>query len=162
MVSRIRRVHAREVFDSRGRPTVEADVELDDGSMGRAIVPSGASTGQHEAHELRDGDLSRYGGLGVRGAVANVRDVLGPGVCQLEVHDQSTVDARLRELDGSANLGRLGANAVLAVSMAACRAAASSQRLPLWRHIADRYKSETAILGYDLLNEPIAPYHDTA
>jgi enolase len=130
-------VKAREVLDSRGRPTVEADVYLDGGAMGRASVPSGASTGAHEAVELRDGDPARYGGLGVLRAVANVNETLAPGVRGLDAVDQAALDARLRELDGTENKGRLGANALLAVSLAAARAAAQARALPLCRHIAD-------------------------
>jgi enolase len=129
-------VHARQVFDSRGRPTVEADVELEDGSLGRAIVPSGASTGQHEAHELRDRDRTPYGGLGVLRAVENVDAVIAPAVVGFDATDQASLDSRLRELDGTPNLQRLGANAVLAVSMANARAAAISAKAPLYRYLA--------------------------
>lgn len=134
--SAIRRVLARQVFDSRGRPTVEADVELEDGSLGRASVPSGASTGRHEAHELRDGDAQRYHGLGVLRAVSNVNAVIAGEVRGLDATDQPTLDARLRALDGAPNLARLGANAVLAVSMATARAAALSSGEPLYRYLA--------------------------
>ena len=134
--STIRRVHARQIYDSRGRPTLEADVELADGAFGRAAVPAGASTGQHEAHELRDGDPAVYGGLGVLLAVANVDQVLGPAVHGMDAQEQRAVDARLREVDGSPGLRRLGANAVLGVSMAACRAAAASTGQALYRHLA--------------------------
>jgi enolase len=134
--SAIRRVHARQIFDSRGRPTLEADVELADGSIGRAAVPSGASTGQHEAHELRDGDPGVYGGLGVLHAVANVADVLGPAIDGMDALEQRVLDARMREIDGSVGLRRLGANAVLGVSMAVCRAAAASTGQALYRHLA--------------------------
>jgi enolase len=132
----IDRVHAREILDSRGRPTVEADVFLSDGSLGRASVPSGASTGTHEAVELRDGEPEHYGGLGVRRAVANVRDVIGPAVRGVPASDQTRLDASLIELDGTPNKGRLGANALLAVSLATCRAAALSAGSPLYQHIA--------------------------
>jgi enolase len=134
--STIRRVRARQIFDSRGRPTVEADVELDGGATGRAAVPSGASTGKHEAHELRDGDPHTYAGLGVLAAVRNVRDVIGPAVIGVDARDQAQLDGKLRGLDGTPQLARLGANAVLAVSMAACRAAATVNQVPLYLHIA--------------------------
>jgi enolase len=135
--SGIRRVRARQIYDSRGRPTLEADVELVDGSLGRAAVPAGASTGIHEAHELRDGDPAVYGGLGVLRAVANVDGVLGPAVQGMDARQQSELDRRMREIDASPGLQRLGANAVLGVSMAACRAAAASAGQALYRHLAD-------------------------
>jgi enolase len=131
----IARVHAREVLDSRSRPTVEAEVHCRGGARGRAIVPSGASTGRHEAVELRDGDPARHGGLGVRKAVGNVRDVLGPAVVGMSAAEQAEVDRRLCELDGTPNKGRLGANAVLGVSLACAHAAAAARGLPLWRHL---------------------------
>jgi enolase len=133
----IARVAAREILDSRGRPTVECDVWLEDGTLGRASVPSGASTGAHEALELRDGDSEHYGGLGVLGAVNNVRDTIGPAVLGLDAADQQRLDKLLIDLDGTANKSRLGANALLAVSLAACRAAAISANVPLYRHIAE-------------------------
>jgi enolase len=133
--STIARVGAREVLDSRGRPTVEAEVTTAGGAFGQAIVPSGASTGKHEAVELRDGDPSRYAGLGVRQAVANVREVLGPALVGWKVDDQEGIDARLRSLDGTPNKGRLGANAILGVSLACAHAAAAARRLPMWRHL---------------------------
>jgi enolase len=134
--SRISRVTAREVLDSRGRPTVQATVELADGSSGSASVPSGASVGTHEAHELRDGDPSRYGGLGVCNAVRNVADSIAPALHGADAVDQRAVDARMVELDGTPSLSRLGANATLAVSLAVARAAAASRAVSLWRHIA--------------------------
>jgi enolase len=126
---------ARQVLDSRGRPTVEVDVRLADGTLGRASVPSGASTGTHEAHELRDGG-SAWEGRGVRRAVANVGGVIAAAVAGIDAADQREVDARLIELDGTARLERLGANAVLGVSLAACRAAAAHRCQPLYAHIA--------------------------
>ena len=129
------RVHAREILDSRGTPTVEVEVTLADGTMGRAAVPSGASTGRHEAVELRDGDPARYRGRGVRRAVQAVRDTLGPGVAGLDAADQRGVDARLCALDGTPQKSRCGANAVLGVSLAAAHAAAAAARLPLFRHL---------------------------
>jgi enolase len=134
---RIERVVAREILDSRGRPTVEADVHLEGGEIGRASVPSGASKGTHEAIELRDGDPRRYGGFGVRSVVSNIQDKIGPAVRGLQVDHQDGIDRRLIELDGTPTKSRLGANATLAVSLAACRAAASGRDVPLYRHIAD-------------------------
>src|SRR5690606_31313385 len=128
-------VSAREILDSRGNPTVEAEVETQSGYVGRAAVPSGASTGVHEAVELRDGDKKRYLGKGVQNAVANVKDKLGPAVCGLPVYDQAGIDKKLRELDGTSNKGKYGANAILAISMAAARAAAEGVGLPLWRYL---------------------------
>ena len=126
---------AREVLDSRGNPTVEAEVLLEGGATGRAIVPSGASTGAHEAHELRDGDARRYFGKGVLQAVSNVEEKIAPALLGLSALDQGTVDAAMRELDGSDNKSALGANAVLAVSMAVARAAANGVGLPLYRYL---------------------------
>jgi enolase len=134
--TRIESVAAREVLDSRGRPTVEADVRLSGGAFGRASVPSGASTGRHEALELRDGNRSRFGGLGVRGAVQNVREEIGPAVTGHDALDQVGLDTALVELDGTPGKSRLGANALLSVSLAAARAAAAARDLPLWRHLA--------------------------
>src|SRR5436189_6382744 len=111
-------VNAREILDSRGNPTLEAEVTLSSGVKGRAAVPSGASTGEHEANELRDGDKARYQGKGVLQAVANVNDKLGPAIVGMSSLDQPTVDQRLLELDGTPNKSKLGANAILAVSMA--------------------------------------------
>ena len=128
-------VHAREVLDSRGNPTVEAEVTLSSGAMGRAIVPSGASTGEHEAVELRDGDKSRYLGKGVLKAVENVNNIIGPHVEGLDASRQSDLDAEMIELDGTENKEKLGANAILAVSMAAARAAANHFELPLYRYL---------------------------
>ncbi len=128
-------IRAREILDSRGNPTVEAEVVLADGHVGRAAVPSGASTGEHEMVELRDGDKGRYLGKGVRKAVANVRDVLAPALAGLDVREQRAIDARLLELDGTPNKARLGANALLAVSLAAARGAAVAAGLPLYRYL---------------------------
>ena len=131
----IEEVTALEVLDSRGNPTVEASVRLADGSVGTALVPSGASTGRHEAVELRDGNGSRYGGKGVSQAVRNVVEVIGPDLVGADSLDQVAVDARLCELDGTPNKGKLGANALLAVSLACARAAASATGLPLYRYL---------------------------
>jgi enolase len=126
---------AREILDSRGNPTVEVDVFLDDGSTGRAAVPSGASTGEHEALELRDDDPKRFGGKGVLGAVDNVTTILAPGVIGLDALDQRGVDARLLDLDGSPDKSALGANAILGVSLATAHAAAASLGIPLYRYL---------------------------
>jgi enolase len=128
-------VHAREILDSRGNPTVEVDVRLADGSFGRAAVPSGASTGQFEAVELRDGDKQRYGGKGVTRAVANVNDVIAPALSGSDALDQRSVDRLMIELDGTPNKGNLGANAILGVSLAVARAAAEASGLPLYRYL---------------------------
>jgi enolase len=134
-VSSIEVVKAREILDSRGNPTVEVDVRLDDGASGRAGVPSGASTGTREALELRDGDKKRFGGKGVAKAVANVNDVIAPALAGVDATDQAALDAKLLALDGTANKDKLGANAILGVSMAAARAAAESRGLPLYRYL---------------------------
>ncbi len=128
-------VHARQILDSRGNPTVEVDVTLEDGSLGRAAVPSGASTGAHEAVELRDGDKSRWLGKGVEGAVRSVNGEIAEVVVGREAEDQAEVDAALIELDGTANKGRLGANAILGVSLATAKAAADALGLPLYRYV---------------------------
>jgi enolase len=128
-------IHAREVLDSRGNPTVEAEVLLASGTVGRAIVPSGASTGEHEAVELRDNDAKRYKGKGVLNAVENVNGEIAEALADLDAADQRALDARMIELDGTPNKGRLGANAILAVSMAAARAAANEFGLPLYRYL---------------------------
>ncbi len=128
-------VNAREVLDSRGNPTVEAEVGLDSGALGRAIVPSGASTGEHEALELRDGDAKRYLGKGVLKAVENVRDVMSPALIGMDASDQAGVDAALIQLDGTPTKSNLGANAILAVSMATARASANAHELPLYRYL---------------------------
>jgi enolase len=128
-------VHARQILDSRGNPTVEVDVTLEDGSMGRAAVPSGASTGAHEAVELRDGDKSRWGGKGVTKAVQSVNGEIAEAVVGLEVEDQAEIDRAMIELDGTENKGRLGANAILGVSLAAAKAAADARGLPLYRYV---------------------------
>lgn len=128
-------VHARQILDSRGNPTVEVDVLLDDGSFGRAAVPSGASTGAHEAVEKRDGDKSRWLGKGVEGAVDAVNGEIAEAVLGLDAEDQADLDRTMIELDGTANKGRLGANAILGVSLAAAKAAADARGLPLYRYV---------------------------
>ena len=131
----IESVKAREILDSRGNPTLEVEARLGDGSTGRAAVPSGASTGQHEAVELRDGDKSRYGGKGVLRAVANVNQQISPLVKGMSATDQEALDKRLIEFDGTANKSRLGANALLGVSLAVAKAAANSLNVPLYRYL---------------------------
>jgi enolase len=128
-------VHARQILDSRGNPTVEVDVTLEDGSMGRAAVPSGASTGAHEAVELRDGDKSRWGGKGVSKAVEAVNSEIADAIVGMDAEDQIGVDREMIELDGSDNKGRLGANAILGVSLATAKAAADTLGLPLYRYV---------------------------
>src|SRR5688572_16287906 len=134
-MSWIELVQAREILDSRGNPTVEAEVMLIGGEVGRAAVPSGASTGEHEAVELRDGDRRRYGGKGTSQAVENVNEIIGPAMEGLDALDQAEVDASLVQLDGSRNKSKLGANALLAVSLATARAAAAYLEIPLYRYL---------------------------
>jgi len=153
MRTTVARVRAREILDSRGNPTVEADVVLEGGATGRAAVPSGASTGEHEALELRDGDKSRFLGRGVTQAVENIHRHIAPAVAGLDAADQEALDRRMLALDGTANKSRLGANAILAVSMAAARAAASALGLPLYRYLS-RYSSvaEATLLPVPMMN----------
>jgi enolase len=146
---RITRIDALEVLDSRGNPTVEAWLQLEDGSEGRAITPSGASTGANEAVELRDGDAQRYGGKGVRKAVANVRGEIAAALTGKDGGEQRELDRRLCELDGTPNKARLGANAILAVSIAYARAVAASRKLPLYRHLGGE---EATMLPVPCLN----------
>ncbi|MDR3448782.1 MAG: phosphopyruvate hydratase [Alphaproteobacteria bacterium] len=134
-MSSIVAVHAREILDSRGNPTVEVDLMLESGAFGRAAVPSGASTGAHEAVELRDGDVSRYAGKGVLRAVEAVNEEIAGAVIGMDAEEQSALDAALIELDGTPNKSRLGANAILGVSLAAAKAAAQDSRLPLYRYV---------------------------
>jgi enolase len=145
----IARVLAWEALDSRGTPTVSCEVVLEDGASGQATVPSGASTGSHEARELRDGG-ARYGGRGVRDAVRNVNETLGPALAGMDVTDQDRIDQTLVELDGTLELGRLGANAILAVSVASVLAAANARGLPLWRSLAPAEK--TPLLPLPMVN----------
>ena len=128
-------ITAREILDSRGNPTVEADVLLSGGAMGRAAVPSGASTGEHEAVELRDGDMEHYLGKGVLSAVDNVESILSPELVGMDATNQRLLDATMIAIDGTENKSRLGANAILAVSMAACRASAAALKIPLYRYL---------------------------
>jgi len=134
-VTEIINVTAREILDSRGNPTVEVEVAVGTGDVGRAAVPSGASTGEYEAHELRDGDKGRYLGKGVRKAVANVVEAIGPAVVGMDASDQASLDAKMLALDGTPTKAKLGANAILGVSMAAAKAAAKSHDLPLYRYV---------------------------
>ena len=136
MSTQITRIHAREILDSRGNPTLEAEVTLADGAFGRAAVPSGASTGTREAVELRDGDKSRYLGKGVKNAVVNVNGAIADALKGFDAADQKGLDAKLIDLDGTPNKGRLGANALLGVSMAAAHATAASRREPLWKYLS--------------------------
>ena len=145
-------VEAREILDSRGNPTVEVDVVLGDGSIGRAGVPSGASTGAHEAVELRDGDEKRYGGKGVRKAVANVVDEIAPAVVGLDAADQAGLDAVLIDLDGTPNKSRLGANAILGVSLACAKAAAESFDMPLYRYVGGTSARTLPVPMMNILN----------
>jgi len=148
---RIVRVQGREILDSRGNPTVEVDVTLDGGAFGRAAVPSGASTGEREALELRDGDKSRYGGKGVRKAVANVNGEIAMAVAGRDL-DQRALDGAMIALDGTPTKSRLGANAILGVSMAAARAEAASKKAPLYRHISELYGSDVYTLPVPMMN----------
>ncbi len=148
----IERVRAREIVDSRGNPTLEADVQLDDGTVGRAAVPSGASTGAAEAVELRDDDPFRYGGRGVRRAVQNVKEDIAARLCGHPVHDQREIDGLLVELDGTTNKSRLGANAILAVSMAVAKAAASARQQPLYRHLGGMHAATLPVPLLNILN----------
>jgi enolase len=148
----IESVHAREILDSRGNPTVEVDVALSDGSRGRASVPSGASTGSREALELRDGDLGRYGGKGVRRAVASVENEISQALVSWPAADQGAIDRRLIELDGTPTKSRLGANAILGTSMAIARAGAASQAVPLYRYLNGQERPRLPVLMVNVIN----------
>jgi enolase len=145
-------IWAREILDSRGNPTVEVEVTLDDGSQGRAAVPSGASTGAFEAVELRDGDSARYGGKGVLTAVANVNDVIGPELMGIDASDQRFVDMTMLALDGTANKGKLGANAILGVSLACAKAAADSTELTLYSYIGGANAHQIPVPMMNIMN----------
>ena len=145
----IRTIHAREILDSRGNPTLEAEVTLADGSFGRAAVPSGASTGTREAVELRDGDKTRYLGKGVRKAVANVNEIIAPALAGFDAADQAGLDARLIDLDGTDTKSALGANALLGVSLANAHALAAARRMPLWQSLA---QGSDVILPVPMMN----------
>ena len=146
---KINKIHAREILDSRGTPTVEAEVVLDCGSRGVASVPSGASTGEHEAIELRDGDPHRYFGKGVLKAVSNVNDVIAPELIGMNALEQAAIDRKMIDLDGTPTKCRLGANAILAVSLAVAKAAANGLRVPLYRYLA---KSDTFVMPVPMMN----------
>ncbi len=145
-------IDAREILDSRGNPTIEVDVVLGDGSVGRAAVPSGASTGAHEAVELRDGDADRFGGKGVLTAVANVTDRIAPELYGMDAADQAGIDALLRDLDGTPNKANLGANAILGVSLASAHAAASAHDLPLYRYLGGVGARVLPVPMFNILN----------
>ena len=149
MSEKIKQVRAREILDSRGNPTIEVDIILEDGSLGRAAVPSGASTGEHEAVELRDGDASRYMGKGVKKAVGNVNGEISGKVIGMDAGKQKELDQALIDLDGTANKGRLGANAILGVSLAAAKAVAVSRKLPLFRYLGG---DDATILPIPMMN----------
>jgi enolase len=151
-MAQITRVHARQILDSRGQPTVEVEVQLSSGALGRAAVPSGASTGMHEAVELRDGEASAYGGKGVHKAVANVEDELFGALVGLDADDQATIDRTMNQLDGTPNKGRLGANAILGCSLAAAAAAANDAGLPLYRYIGGARAHRMPVPLMNILN----------
>ena len=151
-MSQIIHVHAREILDSRGNPTVEADVILSNGTLGRAAVPSGASTGEHEAVELRDGDPQRYSGKGVLKAVHNVNDLIARALKGMDARDQGEIDRTLIELDGTATKSKLGANAILAASLATARAAATDQNLPLYRYLGGENANTLPVPMMNIVN----------
>jgi enolase len=152
MSSEIRSIRAREILDSRGNPTVEAEVRLADGALGHAAVPSGASTGTYEAVELRDGDRDRYGGKGVLKAVANVNDLIAPALAGMPAEEQERVDATLIALDGTPNKSKLGANAILSVSLAVAHAAADSASLPLYQYLSKGKAELMPLPMFNILN----------
>lgn len=151
-MSKIVSIHAREILDSRGNPTVEVDVKLADGAPGRAAVPSGASTGVHEALELRDGDKKRYGGKGVLKAVENVNGSIAKALVGSDASDQSAVDKAMLTLDGTPNKSKLGANAILGVSLAAARAEANSEKTPLYQHLSKGTAKLMPVPMFNILN----------
>src|ERR1700756_2711779 len=149
MQTSIAEIIGREILDSRGNPTIEVDAQLEGGALGRAAVPSGASTGEHEAWELRDGDKSRFGGKGVKKAVANVNEKIAPALKGWDVLDQAKIDKKLVELDGTPNKNNLGANALLGVSLAVAHAAAALENLPLFRYLGG---PEARVLPVPMMN----------
>ena len=151
-MAKIAKVMGREILDSRGNPTVEADIRLDDGSIGRAAVPSGASTGEHEAIELRDGEKSRYQGKGTRKAVQHINSEIATAIKGMDATRQAEIDRKMIQLDGTPNKGRLGANAILAVSMAVARAAAISKKTPLYRFLGGDSASLLPVPMMNILN----------
>lgn len=152
MTNRIKNISAREILDSRSNPTVEACVTLESGAVGTASVPSGASTGIHEAHELRDGDRSRYGGKGVLGAVKNINDIIRPALLGAMANDQEAIDRKMIALDQSVNKSNLGANSILAVSLAVARAAAKESGLELYQYLGKKEKGKAPTPMFNLLN----------
>ena len=152
MAMTIQKIHAREILDSRGNPTVEVDLVLTGGSRARSAVPSGASTGTHEAVELRDKDMKRFGGKGVQKAVSNVNSIIAPALAGKDASDQALIDRTLIELDGTPNKGRLGANAILGVSMAAARAVAQARRIPLYEYLRPTHKYLLPVPMMNVLN----------
>ena len=152
MKTGIKKIHARQILDSRGNPTVEVDIVLDDGTKARAAVPSGASTGIHEAVELRDNDKKRFGGKSVLKAVANVNTIIAPALAGKDAGDQEAIDRTMIALDGTANKGRLGANAILGVSMAAARAVANSRAVPLYEYLGTEKKYLMPVPMMNVLN----------
>ncbi|MBS0317151.1 MAG: phosphopyruvate hydratase, partial [Proteobacteria bacterium] len=152
MASAIQKLHAREILDSRGNPTVEVDVRLEGGFTGRAAVPSGASTGSHEAAEMRDGDPLRFGGKGVRKAVAHVNKSMAAVLHGLDARDQAGIDQVLIEFDGTPNKERLGANAILGVSLAVARAAAQASGQPLFRYLSGSRSPRMPVPMFNVLN----------
>src|ERR1700737_4421086 len=152
-------IHGREILDSRGNPTVEVDVHLENSALGRAAVPSGASTGEHEAWELRDGDKKRYGGKGVSRAVANVNEKIAAAIKGWDARDQAKIDNRLIELDGSKNKKNLGANALLGVSLAVAHAAAAAENKPLFRYLGGK---DARVLPVPMMNILNAGAHSDA
>ncbi len=152
MSTEIKEIKAREILDSRGNPTVEADVMLSDGVIGRAAVPSGASTGEHEVLELRDGDRNRYLGKGVLKAVNNVRELIAPELLGMDASDQKAIDSAMIKLDGTGNKGKLGANAMLAVSLAAARACAVSRGEPLYRYLGGEEARQLPVPMMNVIN----------
>ena len=155
----IRDIQAREILDSRGNPTIEVDVHLEGGGFGRAAVPSGASTGEHEAWELRDGDKKRYGGKGVQKAVTSVNDTIAAAIRGWDARDQAKIDQKMIELDGTANKNHLGANALLGVSLAMAHAAASAAKLPLFRYLGG---NDARVLPVPMMNILNAGAHSDA
>ncbi len=151
-MSKIQSIRAREILDSRGNPTVEVEVKLSDGAMGRAAVPSGASTGVHEALELRDGDKKRYGGKGVLKAVENVNGPIGKALAGSDASNQAAVDKTMLDLDGTANKSKFGANAILGVSLAVARAAANSAGVPLYRYLGGEKANIMPVPMFNILN----------
>ena len=152
MYTRIERIHAREILDSRGNPTVEVEVSLEGGAFGRSAVPSGASTGVHEALELRDGDKARYGGKGVKKAVGHVNGDIAAALCGMDALDQGAVDRAMLELDGTPHKEKLGANAILGVSLAVARAAADACDLPLFRYLGGAAACRMPVPMFNILN----------